>query len=55
MGELLVKGWKMLADSCPKCNCQYMQSKKGVKVCCGCNQDKADQPPKTETPAPAPK
>ena len=49
MGELLLKGWKMLAESCPKCYCPYMQNKQGKRVWCGCpNEETTEQEKKDE-------
>lgn len=39
MGELLLKGWKMLAETWFEWYCPLMQSKQGVKLCCGWDRD----------------
>ena len=39
MGDLLLKGWKMLDKSCAPCSFPIMQSKKGALLCCNCNKD----------------
>jgi len=37
LGSLLLKGYKMLADSCPDCSNVLMQDKKGLVICVNCN------------------
>jgi len=39
LGSMLLKGYKMLADSCPKCSNVLMQDKRGVVICINCKAD----------------
>ncbi|KAF2364485.1 Sjoegren syndrome/scleroderma autoantigen 1 [Trinorchestia longiramus] len=39
MGQLLLKGYKMLATVCNVCNCILMEDKQGHKLCIGCSLD----------------
>ena len=36
LGELMLRGWTMLADSCTTCNCPLMRSPDGQKYCVNC-------------------
>lgn len=38
LADLMMKGWVMLADTCPveTCGCPLMKSPDGNKYCCGC-------------------
>ena len=36
LGELMLRGWTMLADSCVSCNCPLMRSPDGQKYCVNC-------------------
>ena len=38
MGELLLKGWTMLEDSCIDCQCPLMRNKNMEKLCCSCGK-----------------
>lgn len=44
----------MLNETCMDCLAPLMKSKKGEKICFGCNKDYAAQPKIEETQAPAP-
>lgn len=43
MGQLLLKGFKMLASICETCECILMEDKGGVELCIGCNLDNQAQ------------
>jgi uncharacterized Zn finger protein (UPF0148 family) len=48
-GELLLKGWAMLEDTCVDCLFPYMRSKAGEVICVGCgpiNKKKEETPKK---------
>jgi uncharacterized Zn finger protein (UPF0148 family) len=38
LGDLMMRGWTMLAESCPidTCGCPLMRNFDGQKYCCGC-------------------
>ena len=36
MGQYLLKGYKMLADTCPQCDCILMEDKQKKLICIGC-------------------
>ena len=36
LGELLLRGWTMLADNCSVCNCPLMRNPDGKKYCVQC-------------------
>lgn len=38
LGDLMMRGWTMLAESCPveTCGCPLMRNFEGQKYCCGC-------------------
>ena len=38
LGDLMMRGWTMLAESCPieTCGCPLMRNLDGQKYCCGC-------------------
>ena len=36
LGELLLRGWTMLADNCSVCNCPFMRNPDGKKYCVQC-------------------
>ena len=38
LGDLMMRGWTMLAESCPieSCGCPLMRNFDGQKYCCGC-------------------
>ena len=36
LGELLLRGWTMLADNCSACNCPLMRNPDGKKYCVQC-------------------
>ena len=38
MGQLLLKGWKMLEKSCTECSVPFMDNKKGIIIWCGWNK-----------------
>ena len=40
MGNFLLKGYKMLATSCPVCHCILMEDRKKQNFCIGCQLDK---------------
>lgn len=44
IGEKLLHGWTMLNESCNDCLAPLMKSKKGEKICFGCDRDYAAQP-----------
>jgi uncharacterized Zn finger protein (UPF0148 family) len=53
MGELLLKGWAMLEDTCGKCLFPIMRSKQGEFLCVGCgpvDMNKKETPKKTVEP-----
>lgn len=42
-GELMLRGWKLLAISCPICNTALLSSKTGEMMCPGCNLPVKDE------------
>ncbi|XP_018020125.1 protein ZNRD2-like [Hyalella azteca] len=42
MGQLLLKGYKMLATTCHLCDCILMEDRAGVQLCIGCNLDNSN-------------
>ena len=36
LGELMLKGWTMLSESCDTCNCPLMRNPDGQKYCVNC-------------------
>ena len=55
IGELLLKGWTMLAQHCPKCQSPLMSLRGGNPMCCICDTPKQiviqKQPPKEQDTA----
>ncbi|KAA0183495.1 hypothetical protein FBUS_00711 [Fasciolopsis buskii] len=42
MGEYLLKGWRMLDESCPKCGTILFMQKSGKRYCVACSEVDAD-------------
>ncbi len=38
LGELMLRGWTMLSNSCSVCNCPLMRSPDGQKYCVNCEE-----------------
>ena len=38
LGELMLRGWTMLADTCTTCNCPLMRNPDGQKYCVNCEE-----------------
>ena len=39
MGQYLLKGYKMLATTCPQCDCILMEDRNRQTLCIGCDMD----------------